>query len=102
MRKRRGKPTLWIAPGDAEPRHIDDGDSVRIFNERGEFCATAFVTPKIETGTVWMRDGWAGLNRVTDGNACLPEGALATFAFGVGQSLHDAQVDVTRLVERTS
>ena len=99
MNKRRGKPTLWIAPVDAMHREIEDGGAVRIFNERGEFRATALVTTKIEAGTVWMRDGWAGLNRVTNGDACLPEAALGTFAFGVGQSLQDAQVDVRPVVE---
>lgn len=96
MHKRRGQPSLWLAPDDARARCIADGDAIRVFNQRGAFHATAHVTHKIAPGTVWMRDGWPGINRVTDGDACLPDAATQIFPFGVGQSLQDARVDVEK------
>lgn len=96
MNKRRGKPALWLAPIDALQRGVKNGDAIRIHNQRGEFHAIAYVTDKIAVGTVWMRDGWAGLNRLTDGNACLPDAATDMLPFGVGQSLQDAEVEVAR------
>jgi hypothetical protein len=45
-------------------------------------------------GTVWMRDGWTGLNRLTSGAAVLPDDAVDVFAFGGGQAGFDADVEV--------
>lgn len=87
-------PRLWLAPADAEQRGIADGAPIRIYNERGEFNATAQVTRKIPPGTVWMRDGWAGINRLTAGEACLPDAAVDWFGFSAGQAAFDAAVDV--------
>ena len=46
------------------------------------------------TGTVWMRDGWPGLNRLTAGAAVLPDAAVDLFAFSAGQATFDAMVEV--------
>src|SRR2546427_6669 len=88
------EPYLWIAPADAAARAIADGASIRIHNERGEFHARARVTEKIPTGTVWMRDGWEGLNRLTSGDAAIPDEAVDLFGFSGGQAAFDAMVDV--------
>ena len=61
------EPELWIAVADAAERAIADGASIRIYNERGDMTARAHVTDRIPAGTVWMRDGWEGLNRLTSG-----------------------------------
>jgi len=90
-------PTLWIAPADATTRGIENGAAIRIFNERGEFEATAHVTPKIDSGCVWMRDGWGGINRLTSGKACIPDEATNVFAFAAGQAAFDANVQVEPL-----
>jgi hypothetical protein len=41
-----------------------------------------------------MRDGWAGLNRLTAGGPCIPDEAVDLFAFSAGQAAFDAMVDV--------
>ena len=94
LRKRGGKPTLWISREDAGARGIEDDAVVRVYNERGEFTASALVTDKIPEGTVWMRDGWTGVNRVTAGNACIPDAAVDLFPFSAGQAAFDASVEV--------
>jgi len=90
------EPELWIAPADATARGLEDGAPIRIFNGRGEFEARARVTERIPPGTVWMRDGWTGLNRLTSGAPCLPDEAVDTFAFSAGQAAFDATVEVAR------
>jgi anaerobic selenocysteine-containing dehydrogenase len=89
------EPCLWISPADATARGLQDGMAVRLSNERGEFQARAHVTERVPPGTVWMRDGWEGLNRLTSGRACIPDAAVDTFAFAAGQATFEALVDVT-------
>src|SRR5438552_3168538 len=88
------EPRLWIARADARARGLADRAPIRIFNERGEFQARAHVTDRVPPGTVWMRDGWTGLNRLTAGAAVLPDEAVDLFGFSGGQASFDACVEV--------
>jgi anaerobic selenocysteine-containing dehydrogenase len=88
------QPSLWLSPADADARGIEDGAPIRIFNDRGAFEACAAVTELIPAGTVWMRDGWEGLNRVTSGDPVLPQEAIEICGFAAGQSRFDALVEV--------
>jgi anaerobic selenocysteine-containing dehydrogenase len=88
------EPQLWISPVDATARGLADGASIRVYNERGEFRARALVTERMLAGSVWMRDGWGGLNRLTAGGPCIPDEAVDMFAFSAGQAAFDAMVDV--------
>ena len=90
-------PSLWISPVDAAARGLQDGAPIRIYNERGAFQAYARVTERIPAGTVWMRDGWEGLNRLTSGSACIPDAAVDIFHFSAGQAAFDAMVEVAPL-----
>ena len=88
------EPRLWMAPAAAEARGLAEDAAVRIFNGRGEFLARAHVTDRVPPGTVWMRDGWTGLNRLTAGDAVLPDTAVDIFGFSGGQAAFDAWVEV--------
>jgi anaerobic selenocysteine-containing dehydrogenase len=88
------EPVLWISPADAAARKLADGASIRLYNQRGEMRARARVTAAIGTGTVWMRDGWEGLNSLTSGRATIPDDAVDVFGFGAGQAAFDAMVEV--------
>ena len=88
------EPLLWLAPHDATARGIDDRARIRIWNERGEMLARAHVTDRMRAGTVWMRDGWDGLNVLTSGAPVLPDAATDVFGFSAGQAAFDAAVDV--------
>ncbi|HWA12121.1 MAG TPA: molybdopterin-dependent oxidoreductase [Burkholderiales bacterium] len=94
LARREAQPTLWISPEDAAARSLRDGAAIRIYNERGDLAARAHVTDKIPPGTVWMRDGWPGLNGLTDGAAVLPDEAVELFGFSAGQATYDARVEV--------
>jgi anaerobic selenocysteine-containing dehydrogenase len=94
LARRDTGPTLWISIADAATRRVVEGAPIRIFNERGELAARAHVTDRVPAGTVWMRDGWTGLNRLTAGSAVLPDAAVDLFAFSAGQAAFDATVEV--------
>jgi anaerobic selenocysteine-containing dehydrogenase len=89
-------PRLWISPADAASRGVGDGDEIRVFNRRGEMRARALVTDRIPPGTVWIHDGWEGLNTLTSGGAVLPDAAVDAFGFSSGQAEFEARVDVER------
>jgi anaerobic selenocysteine-containing dehydrogenase len=91
------EPELWIAPEDAAARAIADGAAIRIHNARGDMKARARVTPRIPAGTVWMRDGWDGLNRLTSGAPVVPDDGVDLFGFSGGQAAFDARVEVSPL-----
>ncbi len=94
---REDQADLWIAPQDAADRGILDADPIELSNARGSFNARAKVTPRIPKGTVWIRDGWPGLNTLTDATSVLPLAALDAFAFSVGQSSYHARIEVRSL-----
>lgn len=94
LARRESEPTLWISPADAAIRNVADDAAVRIFNARGDLLARARVTERIPAGTVWMRDGWPNLNRLTAGEPVLPDAAVDLFAFSAGQATFDAMVEV--------
>ncbi len=47
---------------------------------------------------VRLRDGWAGLNRLTSGAAVLPDAAVDVFSFAAGQARFEARVEVAAVV----
>jgi molybdopterin guanine dinucleotide-containing S/N-oxide reductase-like protein len=48
---------LWINPQDAAARGINNGDVVKIFNERGAVLAGAYVTERVMPGAVSIDHG---------------------------------------------
>lgn len=58
---------VWINPLDAEKRGINNGDLVRVFNQRGEVRLPAKVTPRIMPGVSAMGQGaWHDANMAGD------------------------------------
>ncbi|WP_420476871.1 molybdopterin-containing oxidoreductase family protein [Noviherbaspirillum sp. ST9] len=52
LRDTEGEPHLDMHPSDASERGIDDGNMVRIFNDRGSYVAKVRVTDKARRGLV--------------------------------------------------
>ena len=89
------EPRLWISTADAAARGIENDAPIRLYNERGTMSARAEVTTRIPAGTVWIRDGWEGLNTLTSGDPCLPDHVVGAFGtFSGGQASFDASVEV--------
>ena len=48
---------LWMHPEDAAPRHISEGDTVRVFNQRGTVRIQVHVSRRIMQGVVCIPQG---------------------------------------------
>jgi len=91
------EPCVWISPADAAGRGLTEGAPLLLSNARGQFAVRAHVTDRVPAGTVWMRDGWEGLNRLTSGQACIPDAAVDMFSFAAGQAEFETFVELTPL-----
>jgi anaerobic selenocysteine-containing dehydrogenase len=94
LARREPQPRVWVAPADAQARGVVDGAPIRLFNARGAFDVRAHVTGRIPPGTLWLRDGWPGLNALTDSASVLPDAAADHFAFAAGQASFQARVEL--------
>jgi biotin/methionine sulfoxide reductase len=52
-----GREGIWLHPEDAAARGIQDGDVVRVYNDRGACLAGAIVTDAIRSGVVNLSTG---------------------------------------------
>jgi anaerobic selenocysteine-containing dehydrogenase len=100
LRKAAGEPTIEIHPEDAEPRGIQDGQPVRVFNDRGGFEARAVVGPTVKRGAVVAQGIW--WNKYSPGGAnCNVTTSTALTDLGAGATFFDNLVEVEG-VERSS
>lgn len=97
LARREAEPAVWVSPADASARGVADGAAIRVFNRRGELRARAHVTPRMPAGTLWLRDGWPGLNSLTAAAPVLPDSAVDVFGFSAGQATFEARVDLAAL-----
>ncbi|WP_353635439.1 molybdopterin-dependent oxidoreductase (plasmid) [Halobacterium sp. NMX12-1] len=58
LRMNRGEPVVYLNPEDAERKGIEDGDTVRMYNDLGEVQAQAKLYPSGEEGTVRHYFSW--------------------------------------------
>ncbi|MDN6180270.1 MAG: trimethylamine-N-oxide reductase TorA [Halomonas subglaciescola] len=57
----QGREPLYIGPEDAQKRGIEDGDLVRVFNDRGQLLAGAVVSDNFPSGVIRLQEGaWYG------------------------------------------
>ena len=92
--RRDPEPEIWLSPEDAEARQITAGDKIEMYNEASSFQAKAKVTEKIPTGTLWIHDGWPGLNDLTNAGPSISDEVAKLFPFTTGQAGYDAFVDI--------
>lgn len=95
--RRDPAPELWVSAADAAQRDIADRDRVAIHNQKARFVATAKVTDQIPAGTLWIHDGWPGLNDLTNSTAAIPDTATGLFPFSTGQAAYDAYVELAKI-----
>ncbi len=88
------EPILWIAEEDAATRGISEGQRIRAYNDRGQIEMRAHVTSKVNTGVVWSRDGWYGLNNLASNKAVLPVELTDVLPIPSGQATYDALIEV--------
>ncbi|MCM2297496.1 molybdopterin oxidoreductase family protein [Rhodoferax sp.] len=92
-----GEPLLEIHPDDAAARHIADGDTVRVFNSRGDYQCRARISARARAGVVnglgvwWRKLGLNGtnVNQLTSQNLT---------DLGRGPTFYDCLVEVALVV----
>jgi anaerobic selenocysteine-containing dehydrogenase len=90
------EPSLEIHPLDAAPRSIRDGDTVRIFNDRGSLTAKARVSDKAREGVVVALSVW--WKKLTgDGRNANEVTSQALTDIGRGATFYDCLVEVERI-----
>ncbi len=96
LRAAAGEPTLEIHPLDAAPRHIVDGQRVRIFNDRGSFHARAIVGETVKRGVVVTLGVWWN-KYVADGKNCNTTVSTTLTDFGAAATFFDNLVEVAKV-----
>ncbi len=86
---------LEITERDAKVRNLLEGDSVRVFNDRGEIRLTARITDTIQPGTVSARLQWAKLSRDKVNVNVLTSARLTDL--GGGATFYSTLVEVGKL-----
>ena len=87
------RPEVVVSPEDAEARGIEDGATVRVWNERGEFTCAARVSDDARPGVLvapmgwWNRDYEGGRSAQTTTSQLLTEVAAAP-------TFNDNRVDI--------
>ena len=82
-----GREPCMIHPADAAARGINDGDVVRVFNDRGQILAGAHITDAIRPGVVRVNEGgWFDpVNPREPGSLCR-YGDVNNLTVGIGTS----------------
>jgi anaerobic selenocysteine-containing dehydrogenase len=93
LRKAAGEPTVQIHPDDARRRSIADGDTVRVFNDRGTFRAKAVVGETVRPGVIVSLGVW--WNKYSpDGVNCNTTASTKLTDLGGGATFFDNLVEV--------
>jgi len=96
-----GDPWVEIHPADAEPRGINNGDKVRVFNQRGAFTVIARVNLKVRAGVLVSPSVWWP-KKSADGQNANAVTSDALTDIGRGATYYDTAVDIVLAQERTS
>ena len=90
------RPFVEIHPADAKERGIEEGDTVRAFNERGSCTLYAVVTTRARRGVVVSPSVW--WNKLSPGNVNINQLTSQTLTdMGGGATFYDALVEVEKL-----
>lgn len=68
-----GRQEVWMSPPDARRRTIQNGDKVKVFNDRGSMVLPVKVTPRIMPGVVSVPQGawWTPDENGVDQRGCI-------------------------------
>ena len=86
-------PELVIHPDDASARGLDDGATVRVFNDRGAFCCVARVSDDARPGVAVAPMGWWNRD-YADGMSAQATTSQALTELGNAPTFNDNPVDV--------
>ena len=58
LRLQRGRPIVYLSPGEAARRGLVDNDKVEVYNKNGSFVAHLNISPRLPDGMAQMYHGW--------------------------------------------
>lgn len=93
LRKQLPEPSLEIHPADAAARHIQEGQMLQVFNERGAFQVKAVVTDRVKQGVVLAYSIW-WKKMSSDGKNCNEVASQALTDLGAAATFYDCLVEV--------
>lgn len=102
----QGREPIWINTEDAKEKGIENGDIVRVFNERGQCLTGAFVSDRIRKGIVRIQEGaWYDPLDRTDPKSLCKHGNvnvltldIPTSKLAVATTAHTAMVNFEKYV----
>ncbi|MBI3652997.1 MAG: molybdopterin oxidoreductase family protein [Acidobacteria bacterium] len=90
------KPFLDINEADAKVRGIEDGELVRVFNDRGEFQITARLSDRVKSGVAVALSIW--WNKLSPGRRNVNQtSSQALTDIGAGATFYDNLVQIEKL-----
>jgi len=96
QQRRQGEQIIVIHPVDAASRKIENGNYVRVFNDRGAFEARAEISDDVSAGLMMTNVGhWPGLNR--SGTAVNSTTPPRHSNLGQAGTFSDSQVNVQKV-----
>lgn len=98
LRKQAGEPTVEIHPADAAARGVSDGQTVRIFNDRGGYRARAVVGATVKQGVVVSQSIWWNKYTVDGANSNATTSTRLT-DLGGGATFFDNLVEVSAVAD---
>ena len=94
--EKEGSPEIDISQEDADIKGIQDGDQVKVFNQRGEIMLKARIRKKVRKGVVCVPQGfWASLSNGGSSANALTDDKLTDM--GGGASIQEARVDILKV-----
>jgi anaerobic selenocysteine-containing dehydrogenase len=96
LRATEGEPSLEMHPSDAEARLIVDGETVRVFNDRGSLTLRVRVTDRARPGCVVALSIW-WKKLAADGRNVNEVTSQALTDIGRGPTFYDCLVQVQRV-----
>jgi len=105
--KIKGREPIRINPADARARNINDGDIVRVFNDRGATLAAATITDRVRPGVIVLPTGaWYDPENPAQpgslevhGNPNVLTRDIGTSTLAQGTSAHSCMVEVERFTQ---
>ncbi len=95
LAEQQGTLSIMLSPVDATGRGVREGDTVRVYNDRGEFKAIVVVSDRVRPGVVSSIKGFwpKRMSGAANANATVAE---RDSDMGGGAVFHDNRVEVQR------
>ena len=100
LQQREKEPLLWVHPLDASPRHLQEGEMVRVWNELGSVMLRCRITTDIIQGTVLAPGIW--WSKLSGDGRNINQITPQTEAdMGAGALFYDVLVEVEPVLTKT-